>query len=200
MSTAKIQLSKHELELVSNADLILTKNAIIKKLTLMLEELQKQQQQIIQRYNFPGEVLSIPYKISRGENYKGLPWLVLDHPRWFLQENIFAIRTLFWWGNYFSTTLHLAGEHKKQHGEKIYSAKQILADAGFYICISDDPWQHHFETDYFKPISELSGDELLKQGSKEFVKIAKKVPLNNIETALTELERDYEMIVGILSK
>ena len=58
-------------------------------------------------------------KISKGENYKGLPWLVLDYPRYFNKEDIFAIRTLFWWGNFFSITLHISGKYKMRYEKKI---------------------------------------------------------------------------------
>ena len=48
-------------------------------------------------------------KIAKGENYLQLPYVLLDYPRCFDKENIFAIRTMFWWGNFFSITLHLSG-------------------------------------------------------------------------------------------
>jgi hypothetical protein len=99
----KIQFLPAEIELVSSPDIILTKNAILQKIKSFLEGFQLKQQDIIQRYlsHLPEEVLKISPKISRGENYKGLPWLVLDNPRYFQHNNIFAIRTMFWWGKFF---------------------------------------------------------------------------------------------------
>ena len=49
-------------------------------------------------------------KISKGENM-GLPWVMLDYPRLFGQEDVLAIRTMFWWGHCFSVTLHLKGRY-----------------------------------------------------------------------------------------
>lgn len=198
MSVAKIQLSKQELELVSNVDLILTKNEIMRKMTLLLQELQDEQQKILAAA--PGinqEVLKSSYKISRGENYKGLPWLVLDHPRLFTQQNIFAIRTLFWWGKYFVTTLHLAGIYKDQLEENIFSSLKELDEEGFYICINEDPWQHQFEPDNYLPIHELSLNEIEKVRGKSFLKIAKKLPLQHIDMALENLEKDYAILVKL---
>src|SRR5712671_4795594 len=114
MNSAKIRLSQAEMELVNNADLILTKNAILKKAYRLLGNLQVEQQKYIMLHpsGLPAKVSASTFKISKGENYKELPYLVLDYPRLFEQENIFAVRTMFWWGNFFSITLHLSGRHK----------------------------------------------------------------------------------------
>src|SRR5262245_60824558 len=105
----KIHLLPAEMELVSSPEIILTKNAILQKIKLFFEGLQVKQSEILKDYSaqLPEDILKISPKISKGENYKGLPWLVLDNPRFFQHKNIFAIRTMFWWGNFFSITLHL---------------------------------------------------------------------------------------------
>src|SRR5689334_2264068 len=119
MQQTKIQLLPAEMELIASPDIILTKNAILQKIKLFLERLQVKQMDILKDHSprLPAEVLKISPKISRGENYKGLPWLVLDNPRFFQHNNIFAIRTMFWWGNFFSITLHLSGNNKTNHLE-----------------------------------------------------------------------------------
>src|SRR6185503_20445541 len=98
MQQTKIQLLPAEMELVSSPDIILTKNAILQKIKLFLEGIQIKQLDVLTDYSLklPEEILKISPKISRGENYKGLPWLVLDNPRFFQHNNIYAIRTMFW--------------------------------------------------------------------------------------------------------
>ena len=84
MDATKIRLSAKEAELIANADWILTKNEILKKVKHLLEELMKEQQKHIRScHGLPAEILVPPPKISKGENYRGLPYLVLDHPRYF---------------------------------------------------------------------------------------------------------------------
>src|SRR5205085_6252317 len=96
----KIQLSDFEKELLNNSEWILTKNNVIKKAQQLLGHVQEN----VSDYTnanakiFPAEVAAISPKISKGENYLGLPWLMLDYPRYFDKENIFAIRAMFWWG------------------------------------------------------------------------------------------------------
>ena len=108
MDTPKIRLSKEEEALINRTDWILTKNHILQKVKQLFSNLQSRQHLILQgMLSLQPEIVNSSPKISKGENYKGLPWLVLDYPRLFEKESFFAIRTLFWWGNFFSTTLHL---------------------------------------------------------------------------------------------
>lgn len=198
MNATKIRLSPEEMELVSRADWILTKNAIIKKTIGLLELLQEEQQDHLRSsgWQLPEEVGKISPKISRGENYKGLPYLILDHPRFFSHENIFAIRTLFWWGNYFSITLHLAGAYKMKYATKIISSYDLLHRKDFYCSVNSDPWEHHFETTNYIPVKEISPEAFEKMVARQsFIKLAQQVPIQPWED-VHELLIDYfrEMI------
>ena len=176
----KIQLSPFEQSLLKNAEWILTKNDIIEKMKLLLQECLEKQQELMQSKNFvlPGEVNSVSPKISRGENYHGLPWLMLDHPRNFDKENIFAIRTFFWWGHYFSTTLHLAGSYKNIFEEKILANYRSLKEQSFYLCINKEEWEHHFHEDNYKPFNNISVNEFHHFiTEKKFIKLSVKFEL-----------------------
>jgi hypothetical protein len=158
MDAAKISLSAKELQLVTNAYWILTKNHIIEKVKSLLASLQQQQQALLKKnaFTLPKEAAKSSPKISKGENYKGLPYLVLDYPRYFDKENIFAIRTMFWWGNFFSCTLHLSGRYKKDAVAKLISSRSALIKNDFFICVSDNQWEHHFENDNYAGINSIS--------------------------------------------
>ncbi len=140
MNAAKIRLSQKEMELVINAELILTKNGILQKVKGLLAGLQVQQQHYLQSYyrKFAEEIDRSSPKISKGENYNGLPYLILDFPRVFNSSAIFAIRTMFWWGNFFSITLHLSGDYKNYYEERIIAALESLQEKGIYCCINED--------------------------------------------------------------
>jgi len=110
MNQAKIRLSSTEIELIKNADWILTKNAIIEKIVQFFSSLQEEQKNELQLYKnkLPSRFFTASPKVSKGENYSGLPYVVLDYPRFFDESGFGAIRTMFWWGNFFSITLHMA--------------------------------------------------------------------------------------------
>ncbi|MDP4264402.1 MAG: hypothetical protein Q8941_17865 [Bacteroidota bacterium] len=186
MDKAKIRLSQKESELVANADWILTKNGILQKAKYILEYLQGQQQQFFSSHPaaVPAEVMAISPKISKGENYKGLPYLVLDFPRFFDREDHFAVRCMFWWGNFFSITLHLSGIYKTKYENKMEASFMFLKEEGFFISVGEDQWEHHFETTNYRQLNKMNQDEFRKHlAGRNFIKLAKRFPLEQWEDA-----------------
>lgn len=201
MSAAKIRLSALEAGMMADKGFILTKNHILQQVEGLLETVQEQQQQFIRSQPglFPPEVLEIPPKISRGENYKGFPWRILDYPRCFSKEDIFAIRSMFWWGHYFSVTLHLAGTYKTKFEAAFVNARDLLAGKGFSLCIQADPWQHHFEKDNYAPVEGLTQEEFAEQlCAKPFLKIGHTIPLQSWEKADELMMEDFGLVAGLL--
>lgn len=200
MDEAKIRLSPKEMDLVTNAGWILTKNEILQKVAALLGELQVQYRQILETLpGLPEEVLAVSPKISKGENFKGLPYLVLDYPRFFNQQHVFAIRTLFWWGNFFSITLHLSGSYKNDFEKKISASLPLLREKGFYFCINEDQWQHHFEKDNYQPLPAMS-DEIVRNYFEErsFVKIASRFNLEEWDKSIAGLQANFKTIIEML--
>jgi hypothetical protein len=151
MNATKVQFSADELALVEDAKWILTKNNIIIKICDLFSEIVKEMEPVIVASKLPQEIRQTSSKISRGENYKGFPYVVLDYPRFFTKDNVFAIRTLFWWAKYFSVTLHLKGTYKKLFLEKIKNNLSVFSQNDFYININVNEWQHDLhESDYMQ--------------------------------------------------
>ena len=125
MDNAKIQFSADELRLVTDEQVILTKNRIIEKISIFFGLLQSCYR-IKSADIFSSLGIVQQPKISRGENYNGLPYVILDYPRHFTKEDIFAIRTMFLWGNDFSITLHLKGRYKKLFEEPLIKNAPLL--------------------------------------------------------------------------
>ena len=198
MQQTKIQLLPAEMNLVSSPDIILTKNAILQKIKLFFEGVQEKQMDILKDYSshFPEDILKISPKISRGENYKGLPWLVLDNPRFFQHNNIFAIRTMFWWGNFFSITLHVSGNNKTSFLKKIMGNIRDLKEYDFGIYQGNDEWEHDLDPNSYKKLSSLTPDELDQTvSSNNFLKLAVKFPIESLEAVEEKLLRNYELLV-----
>ena len=179
-------------------DIILTKNAILQKLKSFLAEVEVKQLNILKDYSaqLPQEVLSTSPKISRGENYKGLPWLVLDNPRHFRHNNIFAIRTMFWWGNFFSITLHLSGNNKSDLLKKIFENLSLLKENDFYVYAGQDEWEHDLDPASYKKLFALSTEDLdAIVSANNFLKLAIKFPIDSLEAIEDKLLRNYELLV-----
>ncbi|HVG40775.1 MAG TPA: hypothetical protein VM888_04110 [Chitinophagaceae bacterium] len=199
MLETKVQFSDPELQLMCDAELILTKNKIIEKVKYLLEGVQRQ----MMLYVESKEVLknhalfSIPPKISKGENYGGLPYLILDYPRNFGHQQTIAIRTMFWWGRFFSSTLHISGDVLIVR-EKLEGAFSML-QRNYYLGINEDPWQHHFETDNYLPIASFT-KEAFKQHlhTQSHIKIAAKWPLSKEQPAANTLFESWKFLVDFL--
>lgn len=199
---SKLTLSDEELQLVINPDWILTKHIIIDKVYQLFGDLASTMKAGIDKEQnwLPAEVVRSPAKISRGENYLKLPYVLLDYPRCFEAENIFAVRTMFWWGNFFSMTLHLSGRHKKMFSEGIGNNKEGLEQDNFFICINEDEWQHHFEENNYKPIRELGNTEFNRIiTQKGFIKLAVKFTLKEWKDMPGLLERSFAELMKIIN-
>jgi hypothetical protein len=180
MGVAKIQLSSEELSLVQNAGWLLTKNTIIEKVYALFGDVAHQLRNTLEAGEgiLPAEVLVPSPKISKGENYKGLPWVMLDYPRFFNREDVFAVRTMFWWGHFFSVTLHLKGKYKKQYQQNLLNNFSLLAAKQFYICVSAEEWRHEFEEDNYKLLTQVNLsaiEEILL--ANNFCKLSAKISL-----------------------
>lgn len=173
---ANVKLSATELEMVIHPHFILTKNNIIAKVYNLFGELATEYANVLAgNQSLPPEILNTSPKISKGENYEGLPWVMLDYPRSFSTTDVFAIRTFFWWGNFCSVTLQLKGKYlqmlKKENLQKL--------QPHWYVCINDNEWQHHFRPDNYQPIHSFTANEI---NALPFIKLAKKIPLNEWDT------------------
>jgi hypothetical protein len=197
---AKIQFSPAETDLMCNAGIILTKNRVLAGVRRLLEGLEGE---LLRKSSFIGNdflrsVLEPLPKISKGENYGGLPYLVLDYPRQFDSFNIFAIRTMFWWGNEFSSTLHLAGSYKTALSPAIEASYGLLSKHDYFIGVSEDPWQHHFGEDNYRPVAFFDEDDFREQCRRfDHLKIAARWPLRDVNFVAEDLVESWERLMGM---
>ncbi|MEO6253378.1 MAG: hypothetical protein ABIO79_08745 [Ferruginibacter sp.] len=197
---SKLLLSDEEQQLVNNTRWILTKRVVIDKVCQLMADVAESQKQIIEKEKNwlpPDITLSTP-KIAKGENYLQLPYVLLDYPRCFDTANIFAVRTMFWWGNFFSITLHVSGAYKQLFQERILENID-LANPGIFICINENQWHHHFEALNYKPVHQLSAKErktLILEN--QFVKLAVKFPLQQWNEIPRLLDRSFKAIIEML--
>ncbi len=194
-------LSPQELVIVEDTSWVLTKQEIIKKVyELFHAQVPVIGQLFVKTKNhLPAALLSVMPKISKGENYRNLPYVILDYPAVFEKENIFALRTMFWWGNFFSITLHLSGRFKKLYEKDITNHICKNRDGDLYICVNDKAWEHHFEPLNYVPAHSLSAAELESYIQlREFTKIGLKINLNQWNELEGLLPKAYKQVIQLL--
>jgi hypothetical protein len=184
-----VKLSKEELALVTDADLILTKNRIIQKVYDLYGDLSEEYKTM--STSLDEEITSVPAKISKGENYRGLPWVMLDYPRRFSQTDVFAVRSFFWWGRFFSITLQLQGKYQQLYSASL--AARLKHTENWWMGCGSDAWQHHFGADNY---AAFPGEQDLEQ--VPFIKLAKKIPLQQWDHSFAFYKSSFEEIVRLL--
>lgn len=198
MPGTNVELSKNELELVSSSEFILTKNRIIEKVYNLFGDLSESYKtMLLQQQEFlPGEIYKASPKIYKGENYLSLPYVMMDYPRTFLKQDVFAIRCFFWWGNYFSITLQLSGKYLDRYKHSIAQNLKATTEDNYFICVNENEWQHHFEESNYQLLSQTNIELILQ---KPFVKLAKRLALNEWNNALEFFEENYGNILKLIS-
>ena len=200
MNDAKIQLSPEESGLLMNSRWILTKNEVIRKLGDFLGELSEHFHSSVQGKNFPPELLVQHPKISKGENFRGLPYIVLDYPRYFSKEHLFAIRTMAWWGKYFSITLHLKGIYLQRYKDLLNLNETALTHAGYYCNMDKEEWKHDITGPHFYRLQNENGFIAgTRPGELPVCKIATWYPVDSWMEAGTRLAQSFEFLVNMLA-
>ncbi|HAK11484.1 MAG TPA: hypothetical protein DIW54_03750, partial [Chitinophagaceae bacterium] len=187
---ANVMLSDRELEMVTNAELILTKNRIIQKVMELFGEVSTAAQIILANglLNDLPEVQAIGPKISKGEQYQELPWVMLDYPRLFSNQHVLAIRCFFWWGNYVSVALHLKGAYLAQHRAALEAsiwAEGTLFDTG------QDEWNNDLMHADFQPIQQIPAAVWQE---RSYLRIATKIPLREWDHIESLLINQYQYL------
>jgi hypothetical protein len=195
MQGSKIRLSDAEMTLFTNAEFILTKNRILQKTVSLLSEVQETlvRESEAKRLHF-----SPSPKISKGENYLGLPYVILDYPRISAGNDLLFIRSMFWWGNFFSSTLQVSGSYKEKYLSRLNEMYRHLSTQQYFVGINDDPWHHHFREDNYKKIDELSKEafSMILEDSRH-IKIAAWWPLSDWDSAASKLSGSWRLFTGL---
>lgn len=194
-----MDLSAKELSMIKDTEFLVTKIEIITKIEKLLKITKEKLIDVVknENYNFVPEKIFNDGRIFKGEYYKKLPYVILDFPRTFGKENIFAYRTMFWWGNFFSSTLHLQGEFLEKYRERLLSSFDALLDQDIYFCVGETPWEYHYGKDNYVKLS-TDHRELFKVSP--FIKLSKRIPLTEMESVPQIASNFFLYLSTILNK
>lgn len=175
-------LTTKELTYLSDTDFLLTKKDIQQKVNYLLVRTEEALKTFIQERSleFPEGVMRKAGKIAKGENYRNLPYQILDFPRLFHRDNIFSVRTMCWWGHFFSTSLHLQGDSWEMYKSRIIRKHYRFSDKQLYLCVHPHPWEYYRGEDNFLPLDKMDESGIKQRlSSMPFLKIAAFLPLKD---------------------
>lgn len=168
----------NELELIKSEEFFRTKKNIFdiiynqfQELNLQLEELKQQYSTLFEQYQAP-----LNGKISKGENYDGCPYIVLDNPRIYLPNNILACRTMFMWGKYFVATFIFRHADANSHFKFIENFVDKHMNENDYMMTGNAMWQHHITGDNYIGLKDLDLKNFEMKLPIEQVKIVRVIP------------------------
>jgi hypothetical protein len=192
------KFNTYERQIVQDTTFLLAKREIIRKVEDLFAGLQyvldKNSRQIKEVEKALGIQFQGP-KLSKGDNYRGLPYVVLDHPRYFNKEDVCSFRSMFWWGHFFSFTLHLQGDC----WNKVRNNLNIGAlHFPFFISSGrSSAWEYHYEAENYTFIENAatfpSEKDLLAQ---TFFKVSRK--LDVLDDQDDVLEAGNETLIAFL--
>lgn len=164
-------------QLLTDKRIYEARNEIQQQVMLLLGESHEQLKDSVE--GLPDSVLKSGPKISRGENYQGKPWMVLDFPRDFSKDGVFAFRVLFLFGDAVHCTFLISGKYLEQFraGVIASSSKEELKDLA--VCYAGDMWVNHVSEAY-EPLhrckENLADCEFIKAGRKISFEEWEKIP------------------------
>jgi len=193
-----MDFTEKDLHILEDADFLLAKSSILKKIYNLLEKTKTRLIKIVEEsdFSFPEGTDIVMGKISRGENYKNLPYMVIDYPTLFTNENSFAFRTMFWWGNFFSSTLQLEGRSLNEYRKIIGNNIDKLLDKNIFIGVGETPWEYHYNEDNYLI---LTKDHIKIINNCNFLKLSKNISLSDWERLPAFASGFLKLMISVLS-
>lgn len=190
------QFPVDEIDFISDQQIIITKNRLTKKIIKHLEVLRSYLVDYVKKNPFPG-IYFPSGKISKGENYLGFPYLVLDYPAILKKDEMFAIRTVIWWGNHISNVFIVKGKYL-QHFKRAFVDKtcELTSEKLFYR--GESPWLNEINKKYIS-CDQLTHDHVKNQiDNHGFVKVAEIYGFNEINNLKAKTEGFIDGVRAVL--
>ena len=187
---------------MSDASFFHTKVEVTQKIYSMYSLLINKIQSSVphQNFKYPEQTDLSLGKISKGENYRKLPYIVVDFPRYFKKPDMLVYRAMFWWGKYFIFTLHLSGSCAVKYKASFLENYVKLNLKNTYFCISKKQWEHAVSKRDFRRMDKLTREEIEACiNANGFIKISRKLPLKDYKKFLATGSDTFEEFLSVFS-
>ncbi|WP_339815803.1 hypothetical protein [uncultured Imperialibacter sp.] len=193
--------SKEEIDLMGDSELLLTKRKVISKMADRFSAVEGKFRQIMlseSSLHLPPDTLVKAGKVSRGENYKGLPYIVLDYPRLMTRHDVLNIRLLFWWGHYFTLSLHVAGGFWQERKPNILKNIGALTFGKIRFQVDGSPWENDIFSGNFHDLNPSDSVQTLSIEKSTFLRLSYYLPLHEIPNLDEFATKGFKKFMSIL--
>jgi hypothetical protein len=195
-----VVISEQEFEKLLDTEFLLTKRSITQKITDILGATERAINHEIEQLDnltLPDGLLLRAGKISKGENYRDLPYFVLDYPRKFTRDDVFAFRILIRWGHEISTIFQLSGNSQSNYFNPLSTHYDLLKSR--YLSIGSDPWKYEYSSDNYQLISNLATEKYISLiQNHPFIKFTKPHALKDINNLVQIGQDEFRFYMSLL--
>jgi len=138
---SEFSLTAYDLSILHDKAFFEAKHQIMHKWEQFLTHLAQKIQEwasFVNQITLPDEVKQTTPKISKGENYQGMPYMVLDYPRYFGKEDTCAFRNILLWNRGLYSTWLFEGKYMDY---AVQNYKQY-GSSSMYLHQNEDKWVH----------------------------------------------------------
>ncbi|MBC7383301.1 MAG: hypothetical protein H7296_09985 [Bacteroidia bacterium] len=184
------KLTNEELELISGTYYPLLKKSAMEKVQAQLVILGEQLQQI----NLAEALGNVNgYKISRGENYQDLPYIVLDYPKISGEGFKMLCRVVFWWGKYVGLQFFL--------NQKYFQADELIEQSteinDLYVLINDQIWNNDINHQSFQLLKTMTKEEKNALKTLPYLKFIQVQPIKKTVDLFEEVAGFYQLVLSL---
>ncbi len=176
----KIIPTNAELEVASDTNFFDVKRELTSKIVTTLERYgEKLLEEIIAPVLKKQGIQRIGIKVSKGENFKGYPYVVLDCPRLFSTDTEVICRTIFRWGHGWSLHFTVQGKIFERVSSSLSGFSSSLSN-DWLLYTGENIWEQDVDSVLFVPthsMPETALSHTIKQ--QKFYKIATQINLSN---------------------
>jgi hypothetical protein len=177
MQKSTFKLTKHELDFISDPIYMQMKQKLIRNFYDAMHGIGSW---LMAKY-YPNRKLN--FKVTRGENYLDMPYVVLDTPQLSTQHMEQHLRIMLWWGHYISLQYFIRVDALTL--EKLNSLKHLP----YRVLITDNLFNNNLEDTDFIDLSALNKTQFTPN---QLTKICCRVELSELEN----LEQNIEIFMS----
>lgn len=195
----KIIPTNAELDVACNTNFFDVKRELTTKLVTTLERYgEKLLEEIITPVFKKQGIQRTGIKVSKGENFKGYPYIVLDCPRLYSTDTEVICRTIFRWGHGWSLHFTIQG---KTFERVSYSLPDFSASFrnDWLLYTGENIWEQDIDSEFFVPmsaISETSFSDILNP--QQFFKMATSINLSDAVEWPPFPQQIYQVLFDLL--
>ncbi|MFT7269216.1 MAG: hypothetical protein ACI905_001434 [Roseivirga sp.] len=191
-------LSPKELKVLMDSDFLLTKQGIDIKISALLIDYQKETENFFKEFQhqLPPALNYRAGKVSKGQNYNGLPYWVVDLPSFFNQKDFFTYRMVVWWGNFISFSVVVSGEMFERMSVNLDNLDQT----DLYYAINQSPWRIEFSEDNLIRIEQKERSKIeAHQKTANFIKVSKRYELSDLPNLKSIGSECFKLIISSMN-